>query len=320
PPTTANTLTLLSGPLAEFVKYSRAEQSNWLIDMAHDICDPAAMRGSLFVCKLDTMQWSPVTPTDPLTASVYTYRLPAGVVVGLSKISGRKNKSRTSATGDASTMAGRVQRRDGVCWATGVRSPLINSHICPKRMGDHLARVIYRTFSPASPPILNLSIYDERFGLTLSRILDAYFHVYELGLRAVGVNQYQCHVFMDDTPGWVHTVSGQTRAPTTIPTIHGLNASPPQPQHTSNPPPGLLRWHYLQCVLDKFGHADYKALPNIHYSELPFRVYGDSDDEGTDSEGDWPSAALDRARALKATLEDETQRHSAVADWVESVG
>jgi hypothetical protein len=73
-------------------------------------------------------------------------------------------------------------------------------------------------------------------------------------------------------------------------------------------------------VLDKFGHADYKALPNIHYPELPFRVYGDSDDEGTDSEADWPSAAFDRARALKATLEDDAERHSAVADWVESLG
>ncbi|KAF8192672.1 hypothetical protein K438DRAFT_1919258 [Mycena galopus ATCC 62051] len=302
PPTNANTITLLSGPLTEFTKYSRNEQSNWLMDIAHDICDLAAMRGSLFVWKLDTMQWFPVTPTDPLIASVYTYRLPAGVVVGLSKISGRNNKSRTSATGDASTMAGRVKRRDGVCWATGVRR-LMNSHVCPKRMGDHLARIIY---------IIS-------FGLTFSKTLNAYFDVYKLGLRAVGVNQYQCHVFMDDTPGWVFTISGEMRAPTMLPALHGLNASPPQPHHTNNPPPGLLRWHYLQCVLDKFGHADYKTLPNIRYSELPFRAYGDSDDEGTDSEADWPSAIFDRARALKATLEDDAQQNRDVASWVESV-
>ncbi|KAJ7735534.1 hypothetical protein DFH07DRAFT_753812 [Mycena maculata] len=272
PPTHANALTLLSGPLEELVKYSRAEQSNWLIDIAHDICGPAAMRGSLFVWKLDAMQWSSVAPTGPLAASVYTYRLPAGVVVGLSKICGRTHRS---VTGNANTMASRFKRRDGVCWATGVRSPIINSYICPKRMGGHWARVIYRTFSPTSPPIPNMSIYDERFGLTFSVAIDAYFNVYKLGLRAVGVNQYQCHVC---------TTAGETTVPTTNTGLHGLSASPPQPHHANNPPPGLLRWHYLQCVLDKFGHADYKALPNIRYSELPFRAHGDSD-EGTDSEG-----------------------------------
>ncbi|KAJ7936647.1 hypothetical protein B0H13DRAFT_2303706 [Mycena leptocephala] len=69
------------------------------------------------------------------------------------------------------------------------------------------------------------------------------------------------------------------------------------------PPPGLIRWHYLQCVLKKFGHADYKTLPNIKYSELPLRMEGDSDDDGTDSEAEWPSAALDRGRAVDARRE-----------------
>ncbi|KAJ6626277.1 hypothetical protein B0H10DRAFT_1999498 [Mycena sp. CBHHK59/15] len=45
----ADVIRLLSGPLDDFLKYSRQEQSKWLIDIAHDICDPAAMRGSLFV-------------------------------------------------------------------------------------------------------------------------------------------------------------------------------------------------------------------------------------------------------------------------------
>ncbi|KAJ6626276.1 hypothetical protein B0H10DRAFT_2305801 [Mycena sp. CBHHK59/15] len=76
-------------------------------------------------------------------------------------MSARAGKSVTTATGHSSTMADRVKRRDGVCWATGSRGPLINSHICPKRMGDHLARIIFRIFSSASPPIPNLSIYDK---------------------------------------------------------------------------------------------------------------------------------------------------------------
>ncbi|KAJ7068681.1 hypothetical protein C8F01DRAFT_1118949 [Mycena amicta] len=321
PPTNANTLTLLSGPLEQFLKYSRTEQSKWLLDIAHDICDPLSKRGSLLVWKPD-MEWSPVTPADPLTASTYSYQLPPGVVVGLSKISARDNRSKTSATGDAQagTMANRAKARDGVCWVSQLVGPLINSHICPKRMGDHLARVIYDTFSPSTTPIPDLSIYDERFGISLSASMSIYFSAYQLGFRAVGVNQYQCHVFMDDSPGWVWTIYGEAEASesTTLPLLHGRNITPPHPHHPNNPPAGLLRWNYLQCVLAKFGHTDYKALPNIYYSELPFRAYGDSDDEGTDSEADWPSAVFDRARALKATLEDDAQRQSDVAHWVES--
>lgn len=58
---------------------------------------------------------------------------------------------------------------------------------------------------------------------------------------------------------------------------------PPQPQHDRNPPLGLFRWHYLQCVIKNFAHADYINLQNIAYYELPFRMEGDSDDDGTDS-------------------------------------
>ncbi|KAJ7132206.1 hypothetical protein C8R44DRAFT_612100 [Mycena epipterygia] len=319
--TSSNTdvIRLLSGPLDDFLKYSRQEQSKWLIDIAHDICDPAAMRGSLFVWTEATQQWRPVAHADPLIASIYLYDVPVGVIVGLSKISARTGKSVTAATGNASTMADRVKRRDGMCWASGSLDPLINSHICPKRMGDHLARVIFRNFSSALPLIPNLSIYDEIFGISFSRNLDAFFDMYELGLRFVTVNQYECHTFMAEGPGWVHTVYGGLMLPTTIPILHGHTAGPPQPQLATNPPPGLIRWHYLQCVLKKFGHADYKTLPNIKYSELPLRMEGDSDDDGTDSEAEWPSAALDRGRAVQASIEANEHRHKDIADWIKTV-
>ncbi|KAJ7152998.1 hypothetical protein C8R46DRAFT_912915 [Mycena filopes] len=288
-PTHSNgTITLVSGPLDNFMQYSRLEASQWLIDIAHDICDPALMRGSLQI--RNSNQWSPVTPTDPLVAAVYLYTLPAGVIVELSKISQRKNKSSTSAAGNAGTMEGRVKARDVVCWATGAEEPLMNSHICPKRMGDVLAREIYGTFAPVSPVIPNLSVYDEVFGITLSRTLDAYFNTYTLGLRAVGPNAYKCHLFVDAPPDRVrtYTIAGRFDTPMAalVPAIHGLDASPPHPAKVNNPPPGLLRWHYLQCVLRKFMHTDYKALPGISYLELPLRTDEDSDEEGKDSESD----------------------------------
>ena len=103
---------LLRGPLEDFVRYSGYEASKWLIDLAHDICDPADRRGSLLVRKERgrlRQQWFPVATTDPLTASIYRYDLPGGITVGLSKISRRVRKSVIDATGNASTMANRVK-------------------------------------------------------------------------------------------------------------------------------------------------------------------------------------------------------------------
>ncbi|KAJ6544081.1 hypothetical protein B0H19DRAFT_1169558 [Mycena capillaripes] len=299
---TTDFICLLSGPRDDFLKYSHQEHSKWLIDMAHDICDPAAMRGSLVVWDQTARQWRIVVPTDLLTASIYLYDVPVGIILGLSKLSTRVGKSVTTTTGHASTMGDRVKHRDGVCWVTGSRSPPINSHICPKRMGDHFTEFIFHNFSPASPPIRGLSIYDERFGITLSSNLNAFFDNYELGLRFMSANQYKCHTFMADTPGWVYTTVGQVTLPTAFPILHGHNASPPQPHHATNPPPGLLRWHYLQCIIKKFVHADYKSLQNIAYSELPL-----------------PSAIWDRGRAVQASIKDDEWRRRVIADWVMTV-
>ena len=103
--------------------------------------------------------------------------------------------------------------------------------------------------------------------------------------------------------------------------LHGHEASPPQPKHARNPPPGLLRWHYLQCVIRKFAHSDYKNLQNIYYYELSLKMEGDSgsEDEGTDSECEWPSAALDRGRATQMVIEDREARKRVVAEWVTGV-
>jgi len=43
---------------------------------------------------------------------------------------------------------------------------------------------------------------------------------------------------------------------------------------------------------------------------------GDSDDEGTDSEHEWPSAALDRGRAMQMAIEHREARQRFVAEWV----
>jgi hypothetical protein len=61
---------------------------------------------------------------------------------------------------------------------------IINSHVCPKRMGDHILRKVYSSFV-STPPRPTLSIYDDICGITLTSNIDAQFDMYELGLRLV---------------------------------------------------------------------------------------------------------------------------------------
>jgi hypothetical protein len=105
----------------------------------------------------------------------------------------------------------------------------------------------------------------------------------------------------------VYTIIGEFEPFTKIPISHGLIAGPHKPQLATNHPPELIRWHYLQRVLKKFGYADYTMLPNIEYPEFPLRMEGDSDEDGTDSEADWPSAVLDRGRAVQASIKTVTE-------------
>ena len=81
-------------------------------------------------------------------------------------------------------------------------------------------------------------------------------------------------------------------------------------------PPGLFRWHYLQCVLKRFAHEDYKNLENINFSELPLRMEGDSNDDGTDSEAEWPSKGLDLGRVVENSSKEREECHRAVATWI----
>ncbi|KAH9979723.1 hypothetical protein BJV74DRAFT_858008 [Russula compacta] len=109
-----------------------------------------------------------------------------------------------------------------------------------------------------------------------------------------------------------------------FPSLHEFRISPPQPQHDGNPPPGLFRWHYLQCVIKKFAHADYRNLQNIAYHELPFRMEGDSDldsdgTNGANNRHDWPSADLDRGRAMQVVTEQDEERQRFVAEWLTAV-
>ena len=46
---------------------------------------------------------------------------------------------------------------------------------------------------------------------------------------------------------------------------------------------------------------------------------GDSDDEGTDSEFEWPSVVFDLGRAMQATIKDHEERQRFIGEWVTTV-
>ncbi|KAG5647393.1 hypothetical protein DXG03_000463 [Asterophora parasitica] len=168
---------LLSGPLNEFLKYSAQEQSQWLMDVAHDIFDPTLKRGSL----TSALSCCIYRPAYRSHLPIYVYVVQPGVVLGLTKLSRRQGKYETTAAASG-TMDNCVMRRDESYWMTRSRYPIENSHICPKRMGDHLAHIIFSTFPAPIPsaPIPPISILDERFGITLKSGLHEYFTEYEM--------------------------------------------------------------------------------------------------------------------------------------------
>ena len=126
---------------------------------------------------------APVTLDDPLRATEYRY-VPPPVTIQLSRICVRERKSATSAGGNGAAMAKLVKERDQRCWISSQNYPaihLINSHICPKRMGDHLARHILHEFSAEPNP--TEGIYDPVFGISLFPALDPLFDNFEIGFR-----------------------------------------------------------------------------------------------------------------------------------------
>jgi len=191
-PTSSDFTYLLSGPLDNFLLYSGQEQSQWLIDIAHDICDPALKCSSLKVWDLAGQMWRNVKPTDPLTTSTYLYDIQT--MISLTNISECAGRSKTSSGGNASAMAYNVKQRDEQqCWISRIIEPNENGHLCPKRMGDHLLHIVYSTFV-STPPPPTLSIYDEICGITLSATLNHWFSKYELGLRLVAL--VQVYIFL----------------------------------------------------------------------------------------------------------------------------
>ena len=92
------------------------------------------------------------------------------------------------------------------------------------------------------------------------------------------------------------------------------------------PPKGVFYWHYLQCVLLRFGTNEYKHLPNITFFVYPFRTADDEsegdfeDDTNNDSdEPPYPSYRFDRFMRQQWETYWEQERFKVIAKWASEI-
>ncbi len=89
------------------------------------------------------------------------------------------------------------------------------------------------------------------------------------------------------------------------------------------PPPGVFNWHYLQCVIHRFGTPQYKGLPDIKFFVYPFRTASDSlDSEGSgdfDVNPPYPSYHFDQYWARQSESHRALERHNEVQQWASGV-
>jgi hypothetical protein len=88
------------------------------------------------------------------------------------------------------------------------------------------------------------------------------------------------------------------------------------------PPKGVFDWHYMQCVIDRFGTPQYRGFPDIRFFVLPFKTADDDDDDSDDEfedDGDtkppYPSYRFERFLAEQWKRQMMQERFQAVAEW-----
>ncbi|KAJ3976528.1 hypothetical protein EV361DRAFT_994055 [Lentinula raphanica] len=226
---------LLEGELADFLKLSGNENAQWLIDIAHDLCDPPFKRGSLWVCSSNG-QNQLANPNDLLTPSTYEYR--TCEVVYIMKKSTREDKSRTKSWADAEAMLKALRKREDRCWITTCGEPLTTGHILPKRTGDAETRWIYEEFTGDSAPAGMTALHPE-FGILLDLNMEYWFDDYWIGFRLNGNNGYTVHNFTEERIS-KHGRTWSDRVASGWKDLHGQAITPPNPASPINPPPGLF--------------------------------------------------------------------------------
>ncbi|KAE9404704.1 hypothetical protein BT96DRAFT_989020 [Gymnopus androsaceus JB14] len=170
-----------------------------------------------------------------------------------------------------------VFRKCGRLWVWDSNGRLINA-------GDPLRALVYDYRVPFPVHLTKISFRQKKSAkdasgdaktiqtdvLARNGGLDYSFNLYRIGLKPTN-----CKHVAHDFTGRTLNIYGAPINPQYG--VHVLHARPVSPSTTSplNPPAGIFWWHYLQCVISKFGR--YNQLGHITHYEKPILMQGDPD-------------------------------------------
>jgi hypothetical protein len=285
-------LQILEAQIQDLAPYAPSAQ--WLADFCEGFFIGAA--GSIFVQPLTKRTDPPDTPRDPS----WTTLTPAAQLEGAvyefvpskstdSFLFCKKNES--SATSEASAdssmdFRAALIRRDVGCILTGDEpSACIASHIVPKRLGDDRINSILSWANCANPS----GRFDMRVGILVTATIDRYIDDMHLCFRKVVRPQRKCIRHPDPTWQGQDTYMVQQLAPGGIdepvsmnPRLHGRIVTLPSHRNEQELPPAIIyQWHYVQCVLTRFG-KDLPAEGRLCYLNIPFRTRTEKEDSDDD--------------------------------------
>jgi hypothetical protein len=135
---------------------------------------------------------------------------------------------------------------------------------------------------------------------------------------------YIVHNFVGDD-AYATSLSGGPIALIGGPVLHGTKITLSAHSGTPLPPPGIFDWHYLQCVMLKFGSPGYKNVENIAYSTVPFHTADEEDDDEEDFSNDedddepYPTYWLDKLVWCEYEKVERAERHKSILNWSSNV-
>jgi hypothetical protein len=167
--------------------------------------------------------------------------------------------------------------------------------------------------------------------ITLTYVMHFVLSSYGLLNCPSQMNKYTIHNF-DGDPTSVPVngiVLGENPAinfgPSVIPPIHGQHIEfKSYDQTVPLPLPGMFDWHYLQCVISRFGTNDYKNFKNVTLFEFPFRTEDEDDDDGFELLQDgidppYPSYNFDRFLWKQAERCEKLEQNQSIVGWLDGV-
>ena len=269
----------------------------------------------------------------------------------LSTISGRKSRSLTTPGSESSAVNFRrlVTQRDAACVVARSSQPVVASRLIPKRIGSDGVKAIVERFV-GIPETTGIRRYDPRIGITLLNNIGSWVDHHQAGFYHVTVSSpnpisYRKVSYYSIVPTWRRTILiPSTPSASTSPRYQSLvqllcryfqtrtclhsAATLTLSVHAGDqplPPQGVFNWHYLQCVIHRFGTPQYKGFPNVEFFVYPFRTGSDSPDDESIGDHDndvdppYPSYHFDRYLERQSESQRAIEHRKDVLRWASDI-